>query len=266
MLPRGFRFNPTDEELIQILKSKVLGEELIHLHFIVEADVYKHEPQHLQWNPVVTVNKNERYYFCKRESESREVSGRGWWKATSHVKKIYEEEVLVGYKRPLTFHRFRAMNQRNRENAIKTNWIMHEYTLDSNAKEWRLCKIKYKGKPTIQEELENARTNCLLKSSSDFEAGNSSSTENHQLPEAQVALHLVNSSAMPNVDHSSEFGPDFWQEMQLEMIDHHHHHHHLDNKLQPQPSEMDYPLMMSSVGDSEPTHEEQFPPLWSWQD
>lgn len=76
------------------------------------------------------VSNDERYYYCRREiNDSREVIGRGWWKATSHVKKIYADEV-VGFKRPLTFHRYKDKD-RNRNNAIKTNWIMHEYSLES---------------------------------------------------------------------------------------------------------------------------------------
>ncbi|GAY37097.1 hypothetical protein CUMW_280270 [Citrus unshiu] len=132
MVPKGFRFNPTDEELIQILESKVSGQQMpLHFSFIVERKLYELEPQQLQSLP-----ENERYCYCMRENDSREVSGRGWWKATSHVKKIYATNNngscadVIGYKRPLTFHKFKN-NGRNRSNAIKTNWIMHEYTLHS---------------------------------------------------------------------------------------------------------------------------------------
>ncbi|KAL3567513.1 hypothetical protein D5086_030164, partial [Populus alba] len=81
-------------------------------------------------NQTVPLSNGERYYYCTRETNySREVLGRGWWKATSHVKKIHannDDQLLVGNKRPLTFHRFKD-NERNRNNAVKTNWIMHYY-------------------------------------------------------------------------------------------------------------------------------------------
>lgn len=49
MVPKGFRFNPTDEELIQILESKVSGQQMpLHFSFIVERNLYELEPQHLQ--------------------------------------------------------------------------------------------------------------------------------------------------------------------------------------------------------------------------
>ena len=85
-------------------------------------------------NQTAPLSNGERYYYCTRETNySREVLGRGWWKATSHVKKIHannDDQLLVGNKRPLTFHRFKD-NERNRNNAVKTNWIMYEYSLES---------------------------------------------------------------------------------------------------------------------------------------
>ncbi|OMO98573.1 No apical meristem (NAM) protein [Corchorus capsularis] len=155
MVPTGFRFNPTDEELLEILHQKVVTGNVEAVHnFIVERNIYELEPQDLQWSESVALNSNERYCFCKRESDSREVAGRGWWKATSHVKTISSANnagLILGYKRPLTFHRFKV-NQKNRKDAFKTDWIMHEYGLRSITTEWRLCKIKYKGKERFQEE------------------------------------------------------------------------------------------------------------------
>ncbi|KAK6255324.1 NAC domain - like 10 [Theobroma cacao] len=156
MVPMGFKFCPTDEELIQILIQKVSGNVMAPFDFIVERNIYKLEPQDLQWIQSAALNNNERYYYCKRESDSREVSGRGWWKATSHVKTISANGRVVGYKRPLTFHRFRD-NGRKRKGAIKTDWIMHEYALHSIPTDWRLCKIKYKGKERLEEDMENIR-------------------------------------------------------------------------------------------------------------
>ncbi|KAL5784032.1 hypothetical protein ACOSQ2_006424 [Xanthoceras sorbifolium] len=176
MMPTGFRFNPTDEELIEILERKVSGQEMhVHAHFIVQRNVYDHDPRHLQWDNTVLVANNERYCYCIKEDDSREVAGQGWWKATGHLKNIYayDSERVVGYKRPLTFHRYKD-SQRKRNQAIKTNWIMHEFRLhnDNTTTEWRLCKIKHNGKPSAQEELENFRTQIIR--NCDTEPGNSS--------------------------------------------------------------------------------------------
>ncbi|XP_031284000.1 NAC domain-containing protein 55-like [Pistacia vera] len=181
MVPTGFRFNPTDEELLQILETKASGHQMpLHFNFIVERNVYEHEPQLLQWEPSSVVPDNERYCYCTRKNDSREVGGQGWWKATSHVKKIYDKSMnLKGYKRPLTFYRF-TDNERRRDKAVKTNWIMHEYNLESYTTEWRLCKIKYKGKPSVQEELENMRNVYRLRN--EFEGGSSSSSRTNLQP------------------------------------------------------------------------------------
>nr|UBT01693.1 NAC transcription factor 89 [Litchi chinensis] len=172
MMPTGFRFNPTDEEMIEILERKASGQEMpLHAQFIVQRNVYDHDPQHLQWDDTTLVASNESYCYCIKENDSREVSGQGWWKATGHVKKIYayNSEDVVGYKRPLTFHRFKN-SEKKRKEAIKTNWIMHEFSLHNNTTDWRLCRIKHKGKPSAQEELENFRNqiirNCDPSSSS----------------------------------------------------------------------------------------------------
>lgn len=39
----GFHFHPTDVDLVQYLKRKVMGERL-HFEFITEIDVYKFDP------------------------------------------------------------------------------------------------------------------------------------------------------------------------------------------------------------------------------
>ncbi|KAH9783664.1 NAC domain-containing protein 83 [Citrus sinensis] len=128
MMPTGFRFNPTDEELIEFLFRKLSGQEMqLYGDFIVERGDYN-----------VALSTNERFCFCLRENDSREVSGRGWWRATGRVKKVYanyNNQTLVGFKRPLTFHRFSRDEPHDprtkRNKAIKTNWIMHEYGLES---------------------------------------------------------------------------------------------------------------------------------------
>ncbi|KAJ4723349.1 putative NAC domain-containing protein [Melia azedarach] len=159
MMPTGFRFNPTDEELIELLDRKVSGQDMhFYGHFILQTDVYSLDPDHFQWNQNLALSNNERFYYYMKENDSREVLDYGWWRATSHVKKIYvnyNNQILVGFKKPLTFHRFRDYQdvETRRKNAIKTNWIMHEYRLESYSTEWRLCRIKYKGKPRVQEEV-----------------------------------------------------------------------------------------------------------------
>ncbi|KAJ0034398.1 hypothetical protein Pint_25750 [Pistacia integerrima] len=140
MMPTGFRFNPTDEELIEILERKVSGQEMpVHDTFIVERNVYELDPQDLEWDPTVVLSDNERYCYYIRATDSREVMGRGWWRATGHVKKIYADNDNIEHV------------------------------------EWRLCKIMYKGKSSVKEEVDHNTKNDYTLRSTDFEGSCNSS-------------------------------------------------------------------------------------------
>ncbi|XP_031270082.1 NAC domain-containing protein 41-like [Pistacia vera] len=214
IVPTGFRFNPTDEELIEILERKVSGKAMpLHDCFIVERNLYEHEPEDLEWDQTMAVHKNERYFYCIRENDSREVSGRGWWKATSHVKKINaNKECVVGYKRPLTFHKFKD-DKRKRNKAVKTNWIMYEYSLESYTTEWRICKIKYKGNQTVQvqEEVENVKKYYSLSN----ESGGSCS-----IMEMQSAFVDEELQPPQSIDQTEKiYEPGFGQNMNTDVMD-----------------------------------------------
>ncbi|WCJ41377.1 NAC domain containing protein 3 [Euphorbia peplus] len=232
MMPQyGFRFNPTDEELIEILHCKASSQEMSCLNFITHINIYDHEPHLLPWIKTRAVGKDERYYYYKRENEnSREVAGKGWWKATSHVKKVYVNDNFVGMKRPLTFHRYRD-HHGNRSNAVKTNWIMHEYTLLSNPTEWRLCKLKYKGKPSLQEEMENIRES-QNSSRHDFEAVKSIET-------------------VPSISNAD-------QQQDLLVTNNNNNHEWSSNYVIDDPYIDTTHYLQDSI-------EDQFPDLWSWQ-
>ncbi|KAJ4844648.1 hypothetical protein Tsubulata_033639 [Turnera subulata] len=274
MVPHGFRFNPTDEELVEILDRKAMGQEM-PLHFIVEANVYEQEPQNLEWIHTAALSNNERYYYCKREvNDSRGVPGRGWWKATSHFKKVFVNQHLVGSKRPLTFHRFKA-DDRSRNNAIKSNWIMHEYSLESRTTGWRLCKIKYKGKPSLQEEMEGIRQRYSSSKSHDSEEGSSSTSD----------LHVMDCS----VDHNNQLQLQDQQPLVLQdssaamLVDDAYYPHHQQQtscqlwEQQPsisQTSGDNNDLFLQSLmgysfleqqGQYFDQSDEEFTGLWSWQ-
>ncbi|KAK8548339.1 hypothetical protein V6N13_054856 [Hibiscus sabdariffa] len=254
MVPTGFRFCPTDEELIEILHHKVSGNTtsaMASFDFIVERNIYDSEPKNLNWSEsAVGLNKNERYYYCKRESDSREVMGRGWWKATSHVKAISSANGhLMGYKRPLTFHRFNDNNQRNRKAAIKTDWIMHEYKLHSISSDWRLCKIKYKGKEKLKEvttSMENIFRNNTTAPSLSFEAedggGSSSSSISTNITPMQLEVAFEQPLPLP-VNENLNYDNYGWSDSNMMFND-------------------DGDLFAVQLDDS--LSEQPFSELWSW--
>ncbi|CAJ1978587.1 unnamed protein product [Sphenostylis stenocarpa] len=157
-LPPGFRFYPTDEELlVQYLCRKVAGHHF-SLPIIAEIDLYKFDPWVLPGKAVF--GEKEWYFFSPRDrkypngSRPNRVAGSGYWKATGTDKVITTEGRKVGIKKALVFYVGKAPK------GSKTNWIMHEYRLlDSSRRnnlgttkldDWVLCRI-YKKNSSSQK-------------------------------------------------------------------------------------------------------------------
>ncbi|KAE8731747.1 NAC domain-containing protein 55 [Hibiscus syriacus] len=146
-LPPGFRFYPTDEELlVQYLCRKVAGHHF-SLQIIGEIDLYKFDPWVLPSKALF--GEKEWYFFSPRDrkypngSRPNRVAGSGYWKATGTDKIITSEGRRVGIKKALVFYVGKAPK------GTKTNWIMHEYRLiessrkngSSRLDDWVLCRI-----------------------------------------------------------------------------------------------------------------------------
>ncbi|KAF7836746.1 NAC domain-containing protein 72-like [Senna tora] len=146
-LPPGFRFYPTDEELlVQYLCRKVAGHHF-SLQIIAEIDLYKFDPWVLPSKAIF--GEKEWYFFSPRDrkypngSRPNRVAGSGYWKATGTDKIITTEGRKVGIKKALVFYVGKAPK------GTKTNWIMHEYRLLDNSRkngsskldDWVLCRI-----------------------------------------------------------------------------------------------------------------------------
>ncbi|KAL5730159.1 NAC domain-containing protein [Ranunculus cassubicifolius] len=180
-LPPGFRFYPTDEELlVQYLCRKIAGQTF-SLQIIGEIDLYKFDPWVLPSKALF--GEKEWYFFSPRDrkypngSRPNRVAGSGYWKATGTDKIITTEGRKAGIKKALVFYVGKAPK------GIKTNWIMHEYRLSESTKksgssrldDWVLCRIYKKSsgaqKPTSYigtgEELSNGGS--PLSSSSYFD-------------------------------------------------------------------------------------------------
>ncbi|XP_047308608.1 NAC domain-containing protein 83-like [Impatiens glandulifera] len=155
-LPPGFRFHPTDEELIvQYLKRKVFSHPF-PASIIPEADICKSDP----WDLPGDSEKKERYFFSKKEAKypngnrSNRSTNSGYWKATGIDKRIVssKENQLVGMKKTLVFYRGKPPH------GNKTNWIMHEFRLldgaadDVTVDNWVLCRIFLKKRGNKNEE------------------------------------------------------------------------------------------------------------------
>ncbi|CAN8265973.1 unnamed protein product [Cochlearia groenlandica] len=130
-LAPGFRFHPTDEELIShYLKPKV-SNTLFTALAIGEADLNKVEPWDLPWK--AKIGEKEWYFFCVRDRKyptglrTNRATKAGYWKATGKDKEIFKGKSLVGMKKTLVFYKGRAPK------GLKTNWVMHEYRLEGES-------------------------------------------------------------------------------------------------------------------------------------
>ncbi|XP_052195295.1 NAC transcription factor 32-like [Diospyros lotus] len=148
-LPPGFRFHPTDEELvIHYLCRKCAGLPFA-IPIIAEIELYKFHPWELP--AMALYGEKEWYFFSPRDrkypngSRPNRAAGTGYWKATGTDKQIGRPKPS-GIKKALVFYAGKAPTGR------KTNWIMHEYRLANvdrsaaNGKklrldDWVLCRI-----------------------------------------------------------------------------------------------------------------------------
>ncbi|PIM98723.1 hypothetical protein CDL12_28793 [Handroanthus impetiginosus] len=129
-LPPGFRFHPTDEELITYYLFKKVLDCGFTSRAIAEADLNKCEPWHLPGK--AKMGENEWYFFSLRDRKyptglrTNRATEAGYWKATGKDREIYSSKScsLVGMKKTLVFYRGRAPK------GEKSNWVMHEYRLE----------------------------------------------------------------------------------------------------------------------------------------
>nr|DAD22661.1 TPA_asm: hypothetical protein HUJ06_024124 [Nelumbo nucifera] len=129
-LPPGFRFHPTDGELVQYyLKRKVLGKPL-RFEAISEIDIYKFAPWDLREKSCLKNRDLEWYFFCPRDKKyasgprTNRTTEIGYWKTTGKDRTVRHNSQIVGMKKTLVFHTGRSPR------GIRTDWVMHEYRLE----------------------------------------------------------------------------------------------------------------------------------------
>ncbi|KAF6167181.1 hypothetical protein GIB67_029819 [Kingdonia uniflora] len=129
-LPPGFRFHPTDVELIMYyLKRRILGKRL-RFEALAELDLYKFTPWDLPEKSLLRSNDLEWYFFCPRDkkyangSRTNRATKVGYWKTTGRDRPICNKSRTIGMKKTLIFHVGRAPR------GDRTNWVMHEYRIE----------------------------------------------------------------------------------------------------------------------------------------
>jgi len=155
----GFRFHPTDEEIVRYyLKKKLTGNLPSCFDYLAVIDIYKFEPWDLPsmsssslWFHGFFQNFNlmiffffglfflglsklktrdlEWYFFTALDkkygnsSRTNRATDRGYWKTTGKDRAIKNGEETVGMKKTLVYHLGRAPH------GDRSNWVMHEYRM-----------------------------------------------------------------------------------------------------------------------------------------
>ncbi|MFS7915492.1 putative transcription factor NAM family [Helianthus anomalus] len=155
-LPPGFRFHPTDEEIITHYLTPKVVDRRFTASAIGEVDLNKCEPWDLHQR--AKMGEKEWYFFCQRDRKyptgmrTNRATDSGYWKATGKDKEILKKGKgggkLVGMKKTLVFYKGRAPK------GEKTNWVMHEFRLEgdfsyynmsrASKDEWVVCRVVQK--------------------------------------------------------------------------------------------------------------------------
>ncbi|MQL79675.1 hypothetical protein Taro_012111, partial [Colocasia esculenta] len=163
-LPPGFRFHPTDEELITYYLTNKISDCKFTGRAIADVDLNKCEPWDLPGK--AKMGEKEWYFFSMRDRKyptgvrTNRATNAGYWKTTGKDKEIYgggssggaATAEMVGMKKTLVFYKGRAPR------GEKTNWVMHEYRLISkppafkNSKdEWVVCRVFQKSSSVVKK-------------------------------------------------------------------------------------------------------------------
>ncbi|XP_074289717.1 putative NAC domain-containing protein 94 [Silene latifolia] len=168
----GFRFHPTDEELVGFYLRRKILDQILPIQIIKQVDIYKYDPWDLP--KLASTGEKEWYFYCPRDRKYRNsarpnrVTCAGFWKATGTDRPIYSSDATkcIGLKKSLVFYRGRAAK------GVKTDWMMHEFRLPSLSDSappkklfdktlpaidsWAICRIFKKTNSMAQRALSHS--------------------------------------------------------------------------------------------------------------
>ncbi|CAH8259326.1 unnamed protein product [Arabidopsis lyrata] len=150
----GFRFQPTDEELINYyLKNKIMGNTWLVDDTICEINILNHHPSSFSSLSRIKSNDSIYYFFVPKQYKTETVRKRNtkekywYWKHSGRVKVIEDESGnKIGERQGFLYQKYGDPKTKGN----KSRWVMHEYKITSlphhNLDSYVICKIFDKGK------------------------------------------------------------------------------------------------------------------------
>ncbi|KAL0904543.1 hypothetical protein M5K25_026668 [Dendrobium thyrsiflorum] len=194
-LPPGFRFHPSDEELITYYLTHKISNFGFVTKAIVDVDLNKCEPWDLPGK--ASMGEKEWYFFSLKDRKyptgmrTNRATHAGYWKTTGKDKEIFHYGSLVGMKKTLVFYKGRAPK------GEKTSWVMHEYRQQTkfpykpSKEEWVVCRVfKKSNNFNMKKNHPNSPSMPMLLQS----PGNTTSLSELGEIDASILNNLSNSS------------------------------------------------------------------------
>lgn len=227
-LPPGFRFHPTDEELIMYYLRYQATSTPCPVSIIPEIDIYKFDPWELPEK--AEFGENEWYFFTPRDRKypngvrPNRAAVSGYWKATGTDKAIYSASKYVGIKKALVFYKGKPPK------GVKTDWIMHEYRLTDHSKsqtpkqsgsmrldDWVLCRIYKKKNVGKTMEMMKVEEEDVVEAHHQIVSTNNNAIEVIGGPQTMKLPRICSLSHLLELDY---FGPNIPQLLGDNSYDH----------------------------------------------
>ncbi|KAF2556146.1 hypothetical protein F2Q68_00012736 [Brassica cretica] len=223
--PVGYRFRPTDEEIVgHYVRPKSLESNTSHVDEVMNTvDIYSFDPWELRCKSRIKSRDEVVWYFfgCKKRmhnSKHRRTIPSGFWSNTGKTKPIIRKKgggdhEKIGEKRVFVFkYSSKIPGGSKSKSKSKSDWVMHEYVATFSSPDsqmmttstYTVCKVMFKGDPTdlpssssageIEDDL-----SLIPQFNSNCSGGLSNETEVQNPNQITSSVPLI-----PHVNNSSE--------------------------------------------------------------
>ncbi|CAK9159845.1 unnamed protein product [Ilex paraguariensis] len=191
--PPGFKFYPTEEELVTFyLHNKLEGRRQDLDRVIPVVDIYEYNPWDLPREFCQGDTEQWFFFIPRQEKENRggrpnRLTASGYWKATGSPGSVFSHHNrIIGMKKTMVFYTGRAPSGR------KTEWKMNEYkviegeassstsTTPKLRQEFSLCRIYLKSKSLRAFDRRPTGVTRIEASGHELRRGNEATTSSLQ--------------------------------------------------------------------------------------